>query len=205
MTLRVDDSHFAYLKLQRGRIASLADDRAAWQAAYDNSLDDDLAGMAPYLPEHCRALLDIGSGLGGIDAMLNRRYGGAVHVRLLDGTDDAPIVSLHDTTYNSMAVAADFLSKNGVRYLTCYSAHNASAARPDGTTYDLIVSLQSWCFHYAPDLYLPFVKPRCHAGTVLIVDVRSGKPLWRETMRAAFKEVACVSTRRKFNRLVFHV
>lgn len=201
----VEDSHFEYLKLQRGRISSLSGDRKAWCEAYEKSLDDDMASMASHLPERCRSVLDIGSGLGGIDVRLNRHYGGGVHVRLLDGTEDEPVVSLHNTTYNSMQVAADFLLKNGVEYFACYSARNAVSAPPDGSTYDLVVSLQSWCFHYAPDLYLPFVKARCKPGTVLILDVRADKPMWREQLRAAFTEVGYALIRRKFNRLVFNV
>ena len=67
----VEDSHFAYLKLQKGALHGLADDRAAWLAAYQQSLVEDLASMAPYLPETCRNVLDVGSGLGGIDVLLS--------------------------------------------------------------------------------------------------------------------------------------
>jgi SAM-dependent methyltransferase len=199
----IDDSHFAYLSLQRGAIADLAGDRAAWCAAYAQSLQDDLASMAPHLPARCRTLLDVGSGLGGIDALLNRHYRGTVHVRLLDGLDDPAEVRLHRETYNSMAVAADFLGKNGVDYLGCYSPKWARAPY-DGATFELIVSLQSWCFHFGPEAYLDFVKRRCRPGTVLILDVRADKPLWRMQIGDAFTEVACARAARKYNRLVFH-
>lgn len=199
----VDDNHFAYLSLQRGALADLAGDRAAWSAAYAQSLQDDLASMAAHLPARCRTLLDVGSGLGGIDVLLNRHYGGAVHVRLLDGLDDPAVVKLHRKTYNSMAVAADFLGRNGVDYLGCYSTACAGAPA-DGPACDLIVSLQAWCFHFAPEAYLGFVQRRCRPGTVLILDVRADKPLWRMQLAEAFREVACARAARKYNRLVFH-
>ncbi|WP_409188439.1 hypothetical protein [Bradyrhizobium sp. RDM4] len=202
----VEDSHFEYLKLQRGALHDLSGDRAAWCAAYEASLEQDLASMRPFLPEHCRVLLDVGSGLGGIDVLLNRHYGGGVHVRLLDGLADAPLVRQHRETYNHMAVAADFQHKNGVEYLGCYSVnHGLAPPAADGLAYDLVVSLASWCFHYPPSDYLSFVAARCHAATVLILDVRADKPLWRGELADTFREVGCALSRRKFNRLVFHV
>jgi SAM-dependent methyltransferase len=202
--LIVDDSHFAYLKLQRGRIEALASDRAAWLEAYARTLDEDLASIEPHLPATCRNLLDVGSGLGGIDVLLNRHYlattGNPLEVALLDGIDDMPEVSFHDRTYNDMAVAIDFLVKNGVEH--CYFVPlPPREAKP----FDLIISLQSWCFHYPPAAYLEFVKGCVHRDSVLILDVRADKPLWRDELRQSFTEVAVALSRPKFNRLVFHV
>jgi len=194
----VEDSHFEYLKLQKGSLHQLVGDRAAWQAAYEQSLGEDLASMEAHLPETCRSVLDVGSGLGGIDVLLNRKYPG-LQVRLMDGTNDPAVMTFHNRTYNDMMIAGDFQHKNGVAKFGYYSIP------PKGPVdFDLIVSLGSWCFHYGPTAYLSFVKQCCHAGTVLILDVRADKPLWREELRETFTEIACAKAARKFNRLVFH-
>lgn len=195
----VGDAHFEYLKLQKGALHSLIGDRAAWLQAYRQSLDQDFASMAPHLPARCASVLDVGSGLGGIDVLLNRHYGGCA-VRLLDGVDDAAIMNRHNRTYNDMVIAGDFQRRNGVKKFGYYSCppHGPAA-------FDLIISLGSWCFHYPPATYLAFVTACCHSGTVLIIDVRADKPMWRDQMRDGFDEVGCALAKRKFNRLVFHV
>lgn len=199
----VDDRHFAYLSLQKGSLDRLKGDRAAWQRAYETSLAEDLAGMRPFLPATCRNVLDIGSGLGGIDALLNRHYGGGLDVRLLDGVDDPPVMTLHRKSFNSMAVARDFLDRNGVSGFGFYSPAEARAATPVvGIEFDLIISLGSWCFHYAPSEYLEFVYRCCTPRTVLLLDVRADKPEWRAQLHTRFFEVACAKASRKFNRLV---
>lgn len=189
----VDDNHFAYLKLQRGAIADLAGNRAAWQAAYERSLRDDLNSMAHFLPEHCSSVLDVGSGLGGINAKLALRYGADLEVNLLDGWSDPPVMKAHNQTFNDMVVAADFLQRNGVQ-------HIMSGQRP----VDLIISLQAWCFHFAPALYLPFVKACCRRETVLILDVRKDKPEWRRDLEREFVQFGWALDSLKFDRLVFH-
>lgn len=196
----VEDPHFEYLKLQKGALHSLIGDRAAWQRCYEQSLGEDLASMAPHLPATCRNVLDVGSGLGGIDVMLNRHYGGSLAVRLLDGINDPAVMRLHRRTYNDMVIAHDFQRKNGVESFSYYSIP------PHGPTeFDLIISLGSWCFHYPPSSYLAFVRACCHPGTVLILDVRADKPSWVDELRNTFDEAGCALSKRKFNRLVFHV
>jgi SAM-dependent methyltransferase len=195
----VDDRHFEYLKLQRGGLDAIAHDRAAWLRAYRLSLEDDLASMAPHLPERCRNVLDVGSGLGGIDVLLARKFPG-LYVSLMDGVDDPPVMHFHNRTYNDMKVACDFQKKNGVEKVGYYSTP------PIGSVgFDLIISIASWCFHYGPSAYLAFVRRCCHPKTVLILDVRADQPLWRLELRGAFNEVGCALAKRKFNRLVFHV
>ncbi|MBR1150091.1 hypothetical protein [Bradyrhizobium sp. JYMT SZCCT0428] len=200
MNLIVDDSHFAYLKLQKGSLDHLKDDRAAWHAAYEQAQGDDYDSLVPYLPPVLagRHVLDVGSGLGGIDVLLDRHYGG-IDVHLLDGVDDPPEMTLHRRTFNSMKVAGDFLTRNGVHQWS-YVALPPVAARP----MDIVISLGSWCFHYGPSEYLAFVYRCCTSRTVLILDVRADRPEWRVELQSRFYEVGCAKASRKFNRLVFH-
>jgi SAM-dependent methyltransferase len=201
----VDNSHFAYLALQKGSLDHLKGDRAAWHSAYDRALQDDFESIAPHLPLSCNSVLDIGSGLGGIDVLIDRHYGG-VMVRLVDGLADPPVLHFHNRTFNNMAVAEDFQRRNGVVDARGWDAavcqHKAYAGLPEA--FDLIISFGSWCFHYPPEVYLDMVGRLSGPNTVLILDVRADKPLWRSELGQAFREVACAKASRKFNRLVFH-
>jgi hypothetical protein len=78
-------------------------------------------------------VLDVGSGLGGIDVLLNRHYlataGNPLEVALLDGIDDMPEVSFHDRTYNDMAVAIDFWSRTASSIATSCRCRRARQNR----------------------------------------------------------------------------
>lgn len=190
----IDDCHFAYLRLQRGALDELSHDRAAWHEAYEKSLADDFLTMAPYLPATCRSVLDVGSGLGGIDIVLDRFYGG-LSVRLIDGEDDAPKMVKHGQTFNRMDVARDFHVRNG--------SLDAAALMDEPRQFDLILSLQSWCFHFAPDAYLALVAKRAKPEAALIIDVRADKPEWRRQLCGAFEFVDYALIKPKFERLIF--
>lgn len=156
----------------------------------------------PALPDKCSSILDVGSGLGGINILLNRHYGGEREVCLLDGVDDAPEVHLHRQTFNNMAVAQDFLLENDVTRFSYYDAAELGEPRP----FDLIVSFASWCFHYPPQVYLDFVRACCHERTVVILDMRSGKPDWHEAMLEHFVHPRSVlHIAEKFKRMTFKI
>lgn len=195
----IADNHFAYLQLQKGALSYLKADRIAWLAAYEKAIAYDFCSLLPHLPPVSPGLrvLDVGSGLGGIDVLLDRHYGG-IEVCLLDGIDDPPQMMLHRCTFNSMKVAGDFLTGNGVRAWRHVGMPPVKAA-----PMDIIISLGSWCFHYPPSEYLGFVERCCGSSTVLILDVRRDKPHWRAELRGCFDEVAVALMKPKFNRLVF--
>lgn len=199
--LIIEDRHFAYLRLQKGSIRDLERDRTAWRSAFERNLADDYAGMVPYLPKSCNSILDIGGGLGAIDVLLARKYGVTCEVCVLDGESDPPLMNLHRKTFNDMRVTADFLRKNGVARFSCYTPSRLENPRP----FDLIISLGSWCFHYAPETYLEFVRSCCRVGTTLIIDVRKGKTEWSKTLERTFRLRAVLHLRPKFDRVVFQV
>lgn len=157
--------------------------------------------MQPVLPKSCGALLDIGSGLGGIDILLNDWYGHIPNIMLIDGADDAPVVKTHNQTFNSHAVSESFLTLNRVPWESLLFC--APESRWPSRPYDLIISLNSWCFHYAPEVYLDRVLERCHPATRIIVDVRRHKSEWHRHLRYAFKEGPTIIEGRKFQRKVF--
>jgi SAM-dependent methyltransferase len=195
----VEDSHFEYLRLQKGSLDKASHDRAAWHLAYEQALTKDYAGIHPFLPPSCSSILDVGGGLGGVDALLVKKYGGDCEVCILDGESDPPKMNLHRETFNDMAVARDFLGKNGVSNFSYYAPPRLGEPRP----FDLIVSLGSWCFHYEPKTYLGFVRACCRPGTVIILDVRKQKEEWIRQLKSTWQWVGVVHIALKRDRMVF--
>lgn len=198
-SLIVEDHHFAYLRLQKGALSELTHDRAVWHAAYERVLTDDYAGIHPYLPATCSAVLDVGGGLGGIDALLVRKFGADCEVCILDGEQDPPVMNRHCQTFNDMGVAADFLARNGVHKFSYRTPVDLGAPRP----FDLVISLGSWCFHYEPKAYLGFVRACCRPGTVIILDVRKQKTEWMRQLKSTWQWVAVIHITHKRDRMVF--
>ncbi len=212
LELTISDEAFAYLKLQRGAISDLSNDREAWETAYRRSLLGDFGTMMPWLPETCGAILDVGSGLGGINILLARHYKVVAfdmgtepvlvsqpRIHLLDGERDRPTVYAHDQTFNDMDVAFSFLEENGVR-LWAYIHPQWEVLTGE---FDLVVSTQAWCFHFPPGQYLSHVKKAARPGATLILDVRKDKPHWREELRNAFTEIGVAISPHKYERVVF--
>lgn len=198
----IDDEAFQYLVLQKGRLDHLKADRADWLRGYDADLFGTFADLQPVLPAKCRRILDVGSGLGGIDALLNAHYGGDVHVCLVDGLADPPRLERHAQTFNHMGVAERFLRANGVRH---FSGHGPDAWPLKRPAMDLVVSFASWCFHIPPADYLGRVLSRCHAGTVLVMDVRRSqrRPDWRDQLDERLRCLGKLADAPKFERLAF--
>lgn len=202
--LTVSDEQFEYLRSQKGSLFDLSQDRVRWLAAYEADLWKTYCEIREYLPSPCWGVLDIGSGLGGIDALLTRHFAdNPPYIHLLDGEQDSPRMRRHRQTFNNMRVAKEFLRDNGVRpdrfgYFTC-GAENLP--RP----YDLVLSLGSWCFHYPPDVYLPLLLAGggLHRDSVLIMDVRNEKPEYEQQLEQALTRVAVIRNSKKFTRAVY--
>lgn len=182
--LTVTHEAYPYLVAQRGALDDMRGDPATWIAKYCDVLQSEFRCFEHHLPKTCDKILDVGSGMGGIDAMFNAYYGGECTVCLLDGVDDPPAVELHRATFNNMRIAQDYLRLNGVSNFSFIDANDAHRLAP--SKFDLIVSFKSWCFHYEPERYLDLVQGACHPETVLIIDVRRDKPDWLKTLQAEF-------------------
>lgn len=203
----VSDSQFDYLRLQKGSLFDLSSDRERWRAAYEQELLQTYTGMQKHLPDPCWGVLDIGSGLGGIDVLLTRHYGadGPPYIHLLDGESDAPRMRRHRETFNSMRVAREFLAANGVRpdRISYFTTATELLPRP----YDLVLSLGAWCFHLPPDTYLPLLLRGggLHMDSVLIMDVRTGKPEYAEQLAQSLERVAVIREAPKYTRGVYRL
>lgn len=175
MTFKISHEAFEYLVVQVGNLDGLKKVRHVWEAAYQRDLLARMDNILPYLPNQANAILDVGSGLGGIDILLYRWYERNVHLTLLDGGVFSPTVVNHNVPFNSKKVALEFLEQNGVR---AQYAHFMEHDNAKPAPFDLIVSFRAWCFHIQPSVYLDFVRRCCHEKTRLIIDIRKS-PEWR--------------------------
>lgn len=164
-------THYDYLKTQHGRVGQYKT-WDEWCEAYNKSVKEQFETLKPYLPKHLDHpnILDVGSGLGGIDAHIRAEYYDA-NVFLLDGVNDSPIPKASYKTFNNMEVAEDFLALNGVHNFHYFDPEKLGNPEP----MDIIISINSWCFHYPPEQYIEFVRSCCHKNTVMFIDVRTGK------------------------------
>jgi SAM-dependent methyltransferase len=199
----ITDEAFAYLAIQKGGLDHLKGDRTAWEAAYKAQIFDTYETLVPFLPARCRSILDVGGGMGGIDALLNAHYGGGVKVSILDGVDDPPVMRRHAETFNHMGVAARFLRAHGVREFQPIWTGDLNT-RLDGVgKFDLVVSFGAWCFHVAPRVYLPFVVRHIGLRTTLILEVRNDRTDWWLDLGAQLEQLGMAHRAAKFTRVAY--
>lgn len=170
----IDKAVFPFLRIQQGRISKLADGPAKWREAYKAQLVDTLAAIDRFIPRPLTSVLDIAGGMGGFDALLNFVQPG-LEVSILDGIGARPEVVERDQPYSDARAAELYLRENGVRNLWFFAPDRLPVDPPK---FDLILSLQGWCFHFAPSVYMKFALRASRPGTVWILDVRTPQPSW---------------------------
>ena len=128
-----------------------------------------------------RAILDIGCGVAGIDAMLARHYaqlGKHIDFYFLDKTEinEKVYYGLEKTAsyYNSLDVARNLVSANGVESKRIHTQEVSGSPIFPGTQFDVVISLISWGFHYPVETYLNEVNTLLKPGGKLIIDIRKG-------------------------------
>lgn len=191
ISLRVDEEHFEYLKIQKGNLDQYAHDRFDWMVRYQADILATFESIKPHLPLSFDAMLDVGSGLGGIDVLIRRHHdqdrapAQFLDLHLLDGIDDPPVMNLHRQSFNNMRIARNFQVKNGLHPLKLY-CHGTDTNDFGPARFGLVVSFGSWCFHYPPKEYLRQVYRALTPGAVVILDVRNDRPEWLKTLTLAF-------------------
>jgi SAM-dependent methyltransferase len=192
----VEPKHFEYLVIQHGKVSDHRHDFSKWKAAYEASLADIFASILPALPAKCGSVLDVGSGLGGIDILVAKHYSPQPRVFLLDGLNDEPVVNASYKTFSNAVVAQDFQVKNGVKAIGCTDD-------VPGEKFDLIHSYFAYGFHVHPGDYLADLKKAVHDKTVLIFDVRRSKKEWLREFIEAFGVPKVLFTAEKYVRVAF--
>jgi hypothetical protein len=202
ISLAIPQVALPYLIAQRGAIDDMRLDGELWLRSYQMQLAAEFEAMRPWLPTECASILDVGGGMSGISVWLSRAYEPTCMVTILDGFADPPFVTSHSKTFSNFEVARKFLSANGVRNV--YGIDAARAAQLAPRFWDLVVSQKSWCFHFAPSVYLPIVRSGCVANvTRLILDVRTDKPEWLGELSDEFGKPELVTKAAKHHTWLF--
>lgn len=165
---------------------------------YGEELARTFESFRDYLPPAADSILDIGSGMAGIDVFLGRHYPGAT-LHLLDkqGVSDRinagfNVCSDEFAHYNDFGSALGLLEANGIgNDIICHDMHRQQFPTEQ---FDVVVSLLSWGFHYPISTYAP------RSRGVMVVDVRKGTD--GEDALREYGRVTIVHEARKYRRVV---
>jgi len=149
-------------------------------ADYFRDMEQEYLSIKEHLPECVSRILDIGCGIGGIDVFLHAHYSGQPKVYLLDrsGISDNVYYGFSEfgAYYNSLDMTCNFLLHNGISSSHIVAVDVESDPFPSGQSFDLLLSLLSWGYHYPVTTYLDAVHAAMAPGGTLIVDLRRNTP-----------------------------
>lgn len=154
--------------------------------------------IASHFPATGYRLLDIGCGLGAVDAEL-WHVCPITDIHLLDGDGPGKKEPYTDGSYawNDVSDAERFVRGHcGARVYT----YRIGDRFPD---VDMIISLRSWCHHYPAAVYLDRAVAALPHNGILICDCRVGSGNFDALAHAAFTPVAELERSDKRNRVVW--
>lgn len=164
-----------------------------------------------HLPATAEHVLDIGCGMAGIDAVINRHYTNTPHFTLIDRDTFADKVtygfSATPCAYHSFTQTREFLRQNGLpdSQLTCIDID--SSGFPSKQRFDLVISLLSWGYHYPVSTYLEAVKAALTPEGRLILDIVDGSD-GIELLNQHFQHVEPIlqntQTKQTYQRVIVH-
>jgi hypothetical protein len=156
-----------------------------------------------HIPRNTQSILDIGSGLAGLEIflwfLLEKNY---PKIYLLDKTKKEEKIWYEFRTngafYNSLDLAKKNLISNGVKP----SKINLIEAPDNGIIkeirdIDLVISTISWGFHYPVELYLDSVISIMSKRGVLILDIRKNTG-GLEALTSKFKAIYIIKNEKKY-------
>jgi SAM-dependent methyltransferase len=180
--------------------------RTRTKELYSQDIDDEYQTIRQVLPAACARVLDIGCGVAGIDALIQRHYGGEpLEFYLLDKSEvDRSVFYSYQPRgafYNSLEVAKTMLTQNGIApervHLLEATADNDI---PIAGRIDLIISLLSWGFHFPVATYLSKVHELLADEGVLVLDVRKGTD-GLKALKGAFARTQVILSTPKYDRV----
>jgi SAM-dependent methyltransferase len=132
-----------------------------------------------HLPQACENILDIGCGMAGIDIFLFQHYQSDTKIDyfLFDKTEINQKVFYgykeKSAFYNSLILAKSFLRLNGIDESKIHLIEVPSNNKISiDCSFDLVISLISWGFHYPLSQYLDNVYELLNENGTLILDLR---------------------------------
>lgn len=155
--------------------------------------------IKPWLPGECSAILDIGCGCGGIDALLYAHYkcGRSIDLYLLDKTSITKEIHYgfrkRGAFYNSFHVTQRLLCQNGVPAENMHLLEVTPDYRINARAgVDLAISLFSWGFHYPVSTYINQVHGILRQAGHVIIDIRKNTDGLKE-LEQKFAKVQIIS------------
>lgn len=171
---------------------------------YIADMEAEYSDIKNYLPENAINILDIGCGIGGINVFLSKHYNSPeTTFYCLDKTKTDNIYygfKEKAAFYNSLDVAKEFLSLNGIKKVYTLSANDNNTIEIN-EKFDLILSLISWGFHYPVETYLFQAYTRLREGGHMIIDVRKNT-IGLDKIKSVFGDVKVISETDKKTRIL---
>jgi|AntRauTorckE6833_2_1112554.scaffolds.fasta_scaffold07734_4 SAM-dependent methyltransferase len=172
----------------------------AIKQSFQQDMENEYQEIKKFLPAKVENLLDIGSGIGGINVFLSQHYENEIDIHLLDKTATDEVIHYYfeneGSFYNSLDLAKQFLSENSISEDKIHLHDADNPADCFSIKYDLIISLISWGFHYPLATYLNQVKDALAEGGVLILDLRKDSG-GLEILQANFQKVEIITDNNK--------
>jgi SAM-dependent methyltransferase len=144
-------------------------------AKYFDDMSIEYESIKGTLPPRANNILDVGCGIAGIDILLSSHYNRTANIYLVDRSELSKIrygFGKSNTYYNSLDLTREFLLCNGVPNSQIVTIDIGRNPFPSNVSFDLILSLLSWGFHYPVSTYLDEVHDALAQGGVLILDLR---------------------------------
>lgn len=142
---------------------------------YNKDIEFEYSTIKDYLPENAKSILDIGCGVAGIDVLISRHYSDNINVFLIDKTyTDKKIYygfKKKASFYNSLDISKQVLELNGVHNTFIQQATEQNSI-DFKESFDIIISLISWGFHYPASTYLNNAYDKLNKNGVLIIDIK---------------------------------
>lgn len=171
------------------------------QILFFKSCLKDLHSMEKVIHPTSRFIMDIGSGIGGIDVLLYRHLKGKARIHLFDrdyvdnevtyGFSDSP------SAYNTSEGTESFMLQNGIPE----NHFKTMSILPKKGKYDVIMSLISCGFHYSVSVYLDWIKSHLDTAGIVILDVRKDTGQF-EILEQNFRKVDIIQNNVKYHRVV---
>ena len=141
---------------------------------YARDIAADWRMIEPYLPPSVGSILDIGSGMCGVDVYLRRKYP-AARLELLDGDGETPFYGFGPecTAYGNRSAAEALLAANGAGKVDRW--HDIGTR--EVLQADLVISLLAWGFHFPLAAYT--VRGFCIADLYRGQEKGRGKVIWK--------------------------
>lgn len=171
---------------------------------YIADMEAEYSDIKSFLPEKAKYILDIGCGIGGINVFLSKHYNSPeTTFYCLDKTQTDNIYygfKEKAAFYNSLDVAREFLSLNGIKNICTLSANEKNTIETN-EKFDLILSLISWGFHYPVETYLSQAYTRLQKGGHMIIDIRKNT-MGLDKIKSIFSDVKVISETDKKTRIL---